>query len=299
MKDHECSIVDDILPLYVENVIGDDTKQFVDAHLSHCVECSKELARIKTELPLGGSAQETDHSVQVMKKIGRNIKKKRVFTAIVSAVISAIVVIVAFAYLTAPVYLPYREALDRITAYDGNGHVILSFAGEYELSQSGQGIYALSLYDTAWNELTEATPKQVIAVNPEGEDVKTVYYLSNGEQEDRVIYGENPVSNGGVITLPRLFLNYYLKMAALIAFALAVLLLLCRRKPKAKTIIAKILFAPISYIVSHVIITGLNGTSYSATRDFCLILLLAIPLYFLFYLLYQRKAHLGAEYARG
>lgn len=299
MKNHECSIVCDILPLYVEHVISVDTTQFVNEHLSHCSECKKELARLKTEIPFEGNSQETDHSVKVMKKIGRNIKKKRVFTGIISAVISAIVVIVSFAYLTSPEYLPYSESLDMITAHESNGNVTLSFTGEYELSQRGQGIYAFSLYNTIWNELFHTTPNQVIAVNPSGEEVKTIYYVSNGEQEDIVIYGANPVSNGGVITLPRLFLNYYIKVTVLIAFVLTVLLLLFRKKQKIKTIIAEVLFAPLSYIVSHIMITGFNATSYSATRDFYLILLLAIPLYFLFYLLYKKKTHLGGEYFEG
>ena len=52
MKNRECSIVRDILPLYVENVISDDTKQFVDEHLSHCTECKNELELSQTDIPI-------------------------------------------------------------------------------------------------------------------------------------------------------------------------------------------------------------------------------------------------------
>ena len=289
MKNSECSIVRDILPLYVENIISNDTKQFVDEHLSQCAECKKELELLKTNITVEKNYQDTKTSIEVMKKIGWNIKKKRLFTAIISAVISAILVVLSFAYLTAPEYLPYTESFDIITAHENNGSITLSFTGEYELSQREHGIYDISVYNTVWSELFDTMQRQVITVNPNGEEVNTIYYVTNGGQEDKVIYGDNPITNGGVMTLPRLFLNYYIAVAFLIAVVLTLLLLLFRKKQKIKTIIVEILFAPISYIVSHIMITGFNATSYSATRDFYLILLLVIPIYFLFYFLYKKK----------
>ena len=89
--------------------------------------------------------------------------------------------------------------------------------------------------------------------------------------------------------MPRLFLNYYITLDMLITFVLVVFFLIFRKKEKVKAIIVKILFVPVSYFVSHVMITGFNATSYSATRDFYLILLLVIPIYSLFYILYEKK----------
>jgi hypothetical protein len=289
MKNRECSIVRDILPLYIENVISDDTKQFVDEHLSHCAECKNELELLQTDIPIKKICSEKDSGVEVIKKIGLDIKKKRVFTGILSAVISAIVVILSFAYLTAPEYLPYAESFDIFSVKDNNGSVTLSFTGEYEIYQSEQGVYNISIYNTIWNKLFNIEKKQDITVNPNGETVNTIYYVSNGGQEDKVIYGRNPINNGGVMTLPRLVLNYYFVTAILFALVLAILVVIFRKKEKVKAIIVKILFIPISYILSHIMIKGWNATSYSATRDFYLILLLVIPIYSLFYILYKKK----------
>jgi hypothetical protein len=289
MKNRECSIVRDILPLYVENIISDDTKQFVDEHLSHCAECKNELELSQTDIPIKKICSEKDSGVEVIKKIGLDIKKKRVFTGVLSAVISAIVVISSFAYLTAPEYLPYAEPFDIISVKNNNGCVTLSFTGEYEIYQSKQGVYNISIYNTIWNKLFSIEKKQDITVNPNGETVNTIYYVSNGGQEDKVIYGRNPINNGGVMTLPRLFLNYYFVTAILFAIVLAMLVVIFGKKEKVKAIIVKILFIPISYIVSHIMIKGWNATSYSATRDFYLILLLVIPIYSLFYILYKKK----------
>lgn len=286
---NKCNIVQDILPLYLENMISTDTKQFVDEHLSQCAECEKKLELLKTDMCVEKNYQVEEAPVQVINKIRWDIKKKRVVTGILSAVISVIVVILSFAYLTAPEYLPYTESFDIITASENNGIVTLSFKGEYEFSQREQGVYDISLYNTAWNKLFGNTKKQTIAVNPNGEEVNTIYYVSNGGQEDKIIYGRNPFTNGGVVTLPRLVLNYYFTVVMLIVLVLIVFYFIFRKKEKAKAIIVKILFMPVSYILSHIMIKGWNATSYSVTRDFFLSLLLTIPIYFVFYMIYKNK----------
>lgn len=289
MKNCECSIVRDILPLYVEDIISEDTKQFVEEHICKCSECKKELERLESDIPMIKNHQETDDSTQAIKKIRLNIKKKRVFTSVLSSVISVVVVVLLFAYLTAPEYLPYTESENFIIADENNGIVTLSFTGEYELSQSEKGVYSVSLYDTVWSKFFDSDKEKTVTVNPDGKEVKTIYYVSNGEQEDKVIYGTDPVTNGGVLTLPRLFLNYYLLLAVFATLILLMFYLILRKKEKVKAIITKTLFAPVSYILSHIMITGWDATSYSASRDFYLILLLTIPVYFVFYIIYKKK----------
>ena len=286
---NECNIVQDILPLYLENMISAGTKQFVDEHLNQCAECEMKLELLKTDMCVEKNYQLEEAPIQAINKIRFDIKKKRIVTGILSAVISVIVAILSFAYLTAPEYLPYAESVDMMTTSEINGSVILSFKGEYELSQIEQGIYDISLYNTAWNKLVGNTQKQTIVVNPNGEEVNTIYYVSNGGQEDKIIYGENPNTNGGVITLPRLVLSYYFSIALLITLILAVFYLIFRKNEKAKAIITKILFMPASYILSHMMIKGWNATSYAATRDFFLILLLTIPIYTGFYIVYRNN----------
>ena len=37
--DKTCSIVQDLLPLYEEDMLREETKEFVDGHLSQCAAC--------------------------------------------------------------------------------------------------------------------------------------------------------------------------------------------------------------------------------------------------------------------
>lgn len=44
----ECSIVRDVLPLYFENMVSEDTAAFVKEHLERCPGCAAELEQLKS-----------------------------------------------------------------------------------------------------------------------------------------------------------------------------------------------------------------------------------------------------------
>ena len=44
---NECNIIRDLLPLYAENMVSDDTKVFVEEHLKNCSECRAEHEQMK------------------------------------------------------------------------------------------------------------------------------------------------------------------------------------------------------------------------------------------------------------
>ena len=50
----ECSIVRDLLPLYVENMASAETAQYVSEHLKACNECQAELAKLKDGVRTNG-----------------------------------------------------------------------------------------------------------------------------------------------------------------------------------------------------------------------------------------------------
>lgn len=48
---HECSIIRDLLPLYLEGMTGADTAEFVRTHLEQCPECASALEALNTGIP--------------------------------------------------------------------------------------------------------------------------------------------------------------------------------------------------------------------------------------------------------
>ena len=49
--DKTCSIVQDLLPLYEEDMLREETKEFVDGHLAQCAACRAELDALKADVP--------------------------------------------------------------------------------------------------------------------------------------------------------------------------------------------------------------------------------------------------------
>lgn len=75
---NECSVVRDLLPLYLENMVSEETAQFVAAHLKDCSACQAELDYLK-----GGDMAATvekpaasGESVKPFKKIMKRINRQ-------------------------------------------------------------------------------------------------------------------------------------------------------------------------------------------------------------------------------
>lgn len=47
MKEIKCNIIQDILPLYVDGVVSEDTKEMVNNHLQIYPNCQKEYEQMK------------------------------------------------------------------------------------------------------------------------------------------------------------------------------------------------------------------------------------------------------------
>ena len=192
-----------------------------------------------------------------------------------------------------------------LTEYE-EGKIIIIFndrvAGyDVEKYNAGDGtgyIYNLTTWNTIFNKYFLKNSIQSIILNPDGDEVASVYYQSADEKEDILIYGKDQNPGGGIITLPRLVLGYYFVIAGLLAILCGILLSIFRRKDNIRNPLERIFLLPISYLFSHLCIKGLKTTSYSARRDFFTILLLMIPIYCLFllsiklYRLYRKSKNL-------
>ena len=44
----ECSIVRDVLPLYFENMVSEETAEFVKEHCETCQDCASEFEHLKS-----------------------------------------------------------------------------------------------------------------------------------------------------------------------------------------------------------------------------------------------------------
>lgn len=284
---NECNVIKDILPLYVENIVSDDTKTFVEEHLANCSKCKQQLKVMKTPSKIPTNVED----VVPLKNLRRKLFKKRIATIILTIALVLAILITTFSFLTSPNFLSLSE--DRLSFTKGeNDTIIISFDDsvtgynvEDSISEDGETYeYHISAWNTTWDQLFQKRGTQNYILKPIDGEKFTVYYSQNNSTESIYVYGTEPSYGFGVILLPRLVLSYYIILTVLIIIILAILLIIFRKKPVARIWIKRVLLFPVSYILGHICIKGFKTATYSCMRDFSLIMLITILLYTVFLL---------------
>jgi len=147
----------------------------------------------------------------------------------------------------------------------------------HETSGSGKCQYEIEAWTSIWDKWFSNHGVLSTTITHESEIPYSVYYTPNNGEENVFIYGS--ANAEGCITLPRLALNYYFVFAVLAALILFAVRLVVRKKDKLKLWVERIMLYPISYLIGHILITGIGATSYSMLRDFLLIVLVSLILY--------------------
>ena len=315
--DKTCSIVQDLLPLYEEDMLREETKKFVDGHLAQCAACRAELDALKADV------KPAPVSAQPLRDLKRQLRRKKLTAVLLAVTLALTLATAGFAYLTAPQYLPYSEtewAISRspsALADDGSaadGLSDLSGAESISVSllvpvsgaevtntqdpNSGKTIYFITAWRTpldtwcgtfdvsATGDHAQREANALLNALGETESARTlftldatnctaIYYSPNNGQDDVLLCGSR---DGGVISLPRLALGYYVLLSLTLFITLGIALFICRRKKVGK-MLGYLALIPASYLAGHLLVKGFTTTSYQMQRDFSLIVLAAALLY--------------------
>lgn len=281
-----CILVKDLLPLYIENMLSEDTAEFVQDHLEHCTECREEMEQMNT--PIVPSPRV---DISPLKALKKKLFRKQLQSVLLSIALVFILTISTFSYLTAPRYFPYTSDLLSITE-NTDGTVSFLFDKKvtgytlYETpSENGDStVYSLEAWTTTWDNLFQNRGAQAVVIGPNDAKPFSVYYVQNCDQsgtsaENILLYSCNNSSSGGLISLPGLSLWYLFLLSVALFVVFGVILLVFKRNFYAKLWLKKLLLLPFSYMIGHVFIMGFNASSYSEQRDFSLIILIATLLY--------------------
>lgn len=121
MKKISCNIVRDVLPLYLDDVVSDETKEMVEEHLKSCEACKKEATIMKQDviLPINQNTQLAE--AKVLKNLKIKIRRRKIAVGIISA-ISAVTVIVSLLLflIFSKSYIPYDDTQFEIAELNGN-----------------------------------------------------------------------------------------------------------------------------------------------------------------------------------
>lgn len=281
-----CGVIRDLLPLVAEDLAGEESCAMVAEHLETCPACQKKLEELKAPKAPAPDGAGALHAVK------RDIRRRRLTAALLAALLVFLPLFALFARSSDMVAVPWEKDLMRVDSAE-NGVLTLSVDGRVsgiksELCtdpDSGETTLLLQGWSSAWHDAHTHAPERgsfTVSAAPD----RVIYGFG---EEQTLLYGE-PM-HGGVLLLPRLVLAYYALMALGAAVVFGLLWLLLRKK-KAAPALRALFFAALSYPVGHLLIKGLQTTSFSLPRDLAFILLAAAAVWGLLMLgwtILQRK----------
>ncbi|MGE7094314.1 zf-HC2 domain-containing protein [Lysinibacillus sp. NPDC048646] len=196
MKDIKCTIIQDLLPLYVDEVVSDDTKEIVEAHFQQCENCKKDFEAMKQVVYIP-----VEKEVSTIKSIQRKWRSKKLIISGTSIVLTAALLFGAFHFIFHyDSVIPYKEDLIKVETqqdklvshYYALSYYALNATHPIELNINGEekNVSFIQYTKTMANSPTREhfknnsvrNEQQFISEFPESEEIDAIYYV-NGDMD--------------------------------------------------------------------------------------------------------------------
>lgn len=114
-----CNVIKDLLPLYAEGLVSQESKELIQEHLSGCEGCKKELEALEKspKLPL-------DVDTTGLKQISDMIRKKRILSVLTAVMTLVAVLVTGVIFMLTPVYLTAGQAIEGVKLREDGGLAI-------------------------------------------------------------------------------------------------------------------------------------------------------------------------------
>ena len=191
-----CEVVMDLLPLYVDDVVSDVTKQAVEEHLQTCEKCRKEAETMsgRTLLPVNEHLQRTE--ARMMRGIRKRFFKKKVLVAVLSVLVAVAALAGVYTYMaTTEIVAPYDGKTVTVTERDGTlyatyHHETLGAASscgflpvEVTIDGEKKTVAGFYFYETPWSIYVEPH------LPTDERATETTFALGDVDELDAVYYG--------------------------------------------------------------------------------------------------------------
>lgn len=110
----ECSLVSDLLPLYAEDMLHEDSAVFVKSHLESCPACTAMWARMQSGKKLDTAPAQREDDADALAALRRRIRTRKWRTVLL---VAALVALLAGAVRYFPVYRIARMAGEGMLSY--------------------------------------------------------------------------------------------------------------------------------------------------------------------------------------
>lgn len=120
--DISCDIIRDLLPLYAEDLVSEDSRKLVDDHLCGCDECTKFLGGIQKAAAIPVAADP-----ESLLKVKKEIRRRRILS--IMAALLTLITLASFVvtYLFVPFQLTKDQALDDFYVRE-DGAIVIDYS---------------------------------------------------------------------------------------------------------------------------------------------------------------------------
>ena len=115
MEKINCNVIQDILPLYIDDVVSDDTKELVEEHLQNCEICQRVYhetkADLENDMKISAQTKESSNEANDLKSFRKFLKKRKIKTILLSIAATVICFVAVFTFMNKHVtYISYKDA---------------------------------------------------------------------------------------------------------------------------------------------------------------------------------------------
>jgi len=299
-----CPVVRDLLPVYTEKLTEPETAALVEEHLRACPACRAVLTQAAEDV-------RPAETVQPLQNLKKQLRLRRLRTAAMAAL--AVLVLLATLVFRTDSLQPMAwedglvtvKGVRQIDPSDRFGKSFAVLGGEKAPHEYAGEAIVLQLDSRITGTQTETI------IDEDGSETlylqgmtRRSHAVRSGYEEygemviypvpERIVYGYGSEQmrlwgapgTGGVQVLPRLALAYYVYIA-LIVLVVCALAWRLARKTRFCAFFRQLTFAPLCYLLSHLLLKGTQTVTFFLLADLACILLMAAALYALMTLGHQ------------
>ena len=180
MTELSCGVARDLLPLYADNLTGEESCALVEAHLQACEACQTELESLRAGLP-----KQAPQASKSLRRVKGKLKKKRVLTAILATMAGLALLFGLFVY--GQIYHPplhYKEDMIRVGRYNWDANEFIETGNDWYVMNKYNGNKCNRIVDytrTVWHENADGSQQLWVFVNYKKDALWDRLFLKHGD----------------------------------------------------------------------------------------------------------------------
>ena len=153
----KCDVINDLLPLYVDDVLSDASRELVDEHIKECESCRKTLENMTGKVSIPVSPELRKDDTKPIKGLKKIVTKWKWLTAIVIVLAVLAILFLFFLYAAQKqIEIPYEGQNFTLELKEDKYCIVYHGKGHFGFSADGNnGEYNIEFYTTLLDKITD------------------------------------------------------------------------------------------------------------------------------------------------